>query len=198
MVAVQLMPFVCDHQDQVQPCLAVHQLSAVSPEQVLKNQTIISDHNTSVSEGLNLGEAGRIWRELAASEMRIGLMDRLRKLKVGLNDVEHFRLGIIYTSKTMTEEDLKLGKGEEIVETAMKFKRQDEVRNRRKLMKMKVKMRKVIERKLGERSRQCKKILSNLNQKALTVKKELSRKYETTRLNYFNVITLCSMLCYVS
>ena len=86
-----------DHQDPDLLGQAVHQLGAKCSEQVLLN-TDISDINTSVSEGLNLGEAGRIWRELAASEMRISLMDRLQKLQVGLNDVESFRLGIIFNS----------------------------------------------------------------------------------------------------
>ena len=166
-----------DHQDPVLPTHAEHQHRAISSEQVLNFKTI-SDTNTSVHEGLNLGEAGRIWRELAASEMRISLMDRLQKHKVGLNDVENFRLGVIFSSKTMTEEDLKLGKGREIVKTAMKFKRQDEVRNRRKLLKLKVKTRKKIVEKLGARSNQCRKILSNLNQKAMIVKRDLKEKYE--------------------
>ena len=51
---------------------------------------------TSANEGLSLGEMEGVWKELTASEMRLRMMDRLLKAKVGFNDVELFNLGLVY------------------------------------------------------------------------------------------------------
>ena len=57
---------------------------------------------TSGIEGYSLGEMRKIWVDLASSEMRLNMMEKLEQYKVGFNDVENFNLGLIYNSKTMT------------------------------------------------------------------------------------------------
>ena len=41
---------------------------------------------TSAIEGKSLGELENIWQEVAASEERLKMMDKLAELKVGFND----------------------------------------------------------------------------------------------------------------
>ena len=47
---------------------------------------------TSAIEGKSLGEIEKTWQDLAASEMRLKMMDSLIKYKVGFNEVEYFNL----------------------------------------------------------------------------------------------------------
>ena len=51
---------------------------------------------TSGSEGYSLGELEKLWTNLAASEARINMMDKLATYKVGFNDVENFNLGTYF------------------------------------------------------------------------------------------------------
>ena len=93
---------------------------------------------TSAIEGSSLGEMERTWRDLAASEMRLNMMDSLKKYKVGFNDVEYFNLGLKYNSKTLEEDNCD----KKVVEAAMQFKKRDEVKHMKKLLREKLKIRK--------------------------------------------------------
>ena len=107
---------------------------------------------TSAIEGISLGEMEVIWRELTASEMRLKMMGRLQKLKVGFNDVENFNLGLVYNSKTINYDNYTERDDRKIVEVAMRFKHKDEVRNRKRLVREKLKIRKRIKEEIGERT----------------------------------------------
>ena len=130
---------------------------------------------TSAIEGLDLGEMERVWQELAASEMRLQLMDNLEKHKVGLNDVEYFNLGLKFNAKT---EKSRINDDRRVVEAAMGFKRRDEVRNRRNLVKNKLELRKIMERKLGKKSNAQRRLAKHLNDMVKRKKEELSKKYD--------------------
>ena len=112
--------------------------------------------NTSAIEGINLGEMEKAWKNLAASEMRLQMMDTLMRYKVGFNDIEYFNLGLVFNSKTV-ECCNKVDK--EVVEAAMKFKRKDESKNRKNLVREKLRIRKKIEKDLGKRSRAERKLV---------------------------------------
>ena len=99
-----------------------------------KNQHSTSS-NTSVTEGFNLGEVEKVWRELATSVMRINMMEKLQQYKVGFNDVEYFNLGLHFNAK-MTNYDDKIDK--KIVEEVMKYKRKDEIKYRKKMIREKL------------------------------------------------------------
>ena len=105
-------------------------------------------------------------------------MDRLLKLKVGFNDVESFNLGLIYNSKTINFENYTDVDDKKVVETAMKFKYKDEVRNRKKLVREKLKMRKMINGELGERTADGRRMLRHLHGVAEKKREELREKYE--------------------
>ena len=100
---------------------------------------------TSAIEGTCLEELEKVWRELTASEMRLNMMNKLQKIRVGFNDIENFNLGLIYNSKTLNHENYIDKDDKKVVEAAMNFKRKDEIRNRMKLIGEKIKMRKKIE-----------------------------------------------------
>ena len=53
---------------------------------------------TSAMEGHSLGELEKVWEDLAASEARIRMMDKLAAFKVGFNDVENFNLGLRFNA----------------------------------------------------------------------------------------------------
>ena len=61
--------------------------------------TFNHSNSTSTSEGHNLGEVEYVWKELAASEMRLNLMENLQHYQVGFNDVEFFNLGLHFNEK---------------------------------------------------------------------------------------------------
>ena len=65
-----------------------------------------------------------------------------------------------------------------VVESAMRFKYKDEVRNRKKLVTEKLKMRKKINGELGERSNSGRRMLRHLHGVAEKKKEELREKYE--------------------
>ena len=132
---------------------------------------------TSAIEGHSLGELEKTWEDLAASEARIRMMDKLAAFKVGFNDVENFNLGLIFNSKTINNDEHREGGGKKVVEVAMKFKRKDEIRNRKRLIKEKIKLRRKIETELKLTNNKKKKMMTHLNKIAENKKSELEEKY---------------------
>ena len=55
--------------------------------------------NTSI-EGKELGELKKLWRDIAASEVRLKMMSDLKQLKLGFNEIEQFSLGQQYDFKS--------------------------------------------------------------------------------------------------
>ena len=104
----------------------------------------------------------------------MNMMDSLKKYKVGFNDVEYFNLGLKYNSKTLEEDNCD----KKVVEAAMQFKKKDEVKYMKKLLREKLKMRKKMETELGRRSNKYRRLVKHLNEVAREKKSELSLKYE--------------------
>ena len=133
---------------------------------------------TSASEGKSLGELEGIWQDLAASEARINMMDKLITYKVGFNDVENFNLGLIFNSKMVNIENEMEKNDKMVVEAAMKFKRRDEILNRKRLIREKLRIRKRIETETNTTINQKKRLLKHLKLMADVRKKEMEEKYE--------------------
>ena len=76
---------------------------------------------TSGSEGQSLRKLEKLYEDLAASEARINMMDKLATYKVGFNNVENFNLGRIFNSKTLNNDELgeRERDDKKVVETAM-------------------------------------------------------------------------------
>ena len=120
----------------------------------------------------------KIWEELAASETRLKMMDKLAHFKVGFNDVENFNMGLVYNSKTLNYDNYAGIDDRRVIEVAMNFKRKDEIRNRRRWIGEKIKIRKKIETELMNNTNQKKKLTKYLNQKSILKKRELGEKYD--------------------
>ena len=138
------------------------------------NSNQIYSSKTSANEGHNLGEVEKIWKEIAASEMRINLMENLQHYKVGFNDVEFFNLGVHYNAK-MTNCHDKVDK--KIVEEVMKFKKKDEIKYMKKMLREKMKIRKKMEEELGRKNNEYRRLMKHLNEVARKKKAELRDKY---------------------
>ena len=118
----------------------------------------------------------KVWEDLAASEARIKMMNKLANFKVGFNDVENFNLGLIFNSKTINDEHRDRN-DRKVVEVAMKFKRKDEIRNRKLLINQKLKLRRKIETELGMTTTRKKRMMTHLNMIAERKKVEMEEKY---------------------
>ena len=141
--------------------------------------------NTSIStsgiEGLSLKELEKIWQDLTNSEMRLKMMEILKLHKVGFNDVENFNLGLVFNSKTLTYDNYTEKDDKKVVEAAMNFKRKDEIRLRRKLLREKIMARKKIDKEHGKRSNKERKLIKYLNERAELKRKELKESMRQTR-----------------
>ena len=177
----QLLP-IPDHQG---PPLNHQPVHLAIPEARGKLRTNCSKNQYSVrtsykDEGESLGEMERVWNEVAKSEMRISLMDSLKEIKVGFNDIEYFNLGLQYNFKSdlHTEIDRDKGRDTTVIEAAMKLKRKDEIKYRRIMMRKKMKMRKEQEEILGKKSNKHRKMMSRLAEMVEETKKNLREKYD--------------------
>ena len=137
-------------------------------------------HLTSGIEGLSLGDMEKTWQDTTASEMRISLMDNLNKYQMGFNDIEQFDLGLLYNCKAIVDKDgAGGGKGRNVVRAAMEYKRHDEIKNRKNLIRRKIWMKRRAEDKLGgEKSNKYRKLIKHLNETANKTRQELRTKYE--------------------
>ena len=142
-----------------------------------KTQHLITSLKTSDIEGISLEKLEKTWKDLAASESRIKMMDSLQKIKVGFNDVEYFNLGLIYNAKTINCNNYGEKEDRKVVETAMKFKRKDEIKNRKRIVKEKLEISRKIDRSLEMTNNMKKKIMKHLNMTFVEKKKELDEKY---------------------
>ena len=133
---------------------------------------------TSAIEGKSLRELENIWKEVAASEARIKLMNKLAEIKVGFNNIESFNIGLKFTSKMTKEDDNDIGKDDrKVVGAAMDFKRRDEIKNRKRWINEKLRVRRGIERNTELGTNLRRRLLRHLNMKAMKWKTELDKKY---------------------
>ena len=82
---------------------------------------------TSKIEGEDLSEMTRIWKDTAASEMRMNLLTTLKGKKLGLNEIENFSLGLRYNFKSDKMKEMKDKPLENVIQTAMATKMKDEI-----------------------------------------------------------------------
>ena len=55
---------------------------------------------TSKIEGEDLGEMKKVWRETAASEVRLTLLSEMKGKNLGFNEVEKYSIGLGYNFKS--------------------------------------------------------------------------------------------------
>ena len=90
-----------------------------------------------------------------------------------------FNLGIVYNSKSINDiEGANRGDNRKIVEVAMEYKRIDEIKNKKKLLKEKIRMRKTAIEILGEKCNKYKRLMKHLNTITKHLRRELRTKYD--------------------
>ena len=85
--------------------------------------------------GLELGEEEKLWKEVASSETRLGLMKTMIKEQLAFADLEEFGKEFSNKLKTLTFKDKKLYS--KVSKPAMEAKLIDEQITRRDLMRIK-------------------------------------------------------------
>ena len=126
--------------------------------------------------GPELREEVKVWKELATSEARLGLMRKMINEQLAFADLQSF--GIEFTNKLKSIKLKNKTLYRKVSGTAMKVKLADEQELRRELMKLKVKMKKDLAEKLnGERTRGYRKTISDLNKIARDEKNKVTEKY---------------------
>ena len=78
----------------------------------MTDQSLANKHISDITskiEGENLGEMRKIWRDIAASEMRLTMMSRLKGKNIGFNEVENFSLGMKYNFKSEKLKEIHRG-----------------------------------------------------------------------------------------
>ena len=90
------------HQDQhhTEPHTAMPPPGMPNSTMHSKIQTIINSSDITSIEGKDLGELKKLWKDIAASEVRLKLMSELKRKKIGFNEIEQFSLGLQYDFKS--------------------------------------------------------------------------------------------------
>ena len=130
-------------------------------------------------EGQDLSATSKIWEDLAVTEMRLQLMSRLMKIKVGLADIEEFNLGLKGNLRNPQNEKLTEMQDRKIVKASMEVKMRDEQIVKKKLMKTREQARTRVAKILGKNSKRYRTTIRAFRDAALA--KKLSTEKSTTR-----------------
>lgn len=130
-------------------------------------------------EGQDLSAELEIWEELAMTEMRLQLMSTLIKIKVGLGDVEEFKLGLRGGLKNPENQGLTLLQEKKVVTAAMEVKMRDEQVTKSKLMKIREDARRELAKKLGKNSKTYRSKIRKLRAAALAKKEDHRRTHQS-------------------
>ena len=128
-------------------------------------QTNYSDF-TSKIEGSELGEMRQIWKETAASEMRLNLMVELKGKKLGFNEIENFSLGLKYNFKSEKLKEKSEKPVEKVILAAMNIKIQDEKHHHRELKRYREIKKKRLQEKHHPQTHVYKSIIRHLRSEA--------------------------------
>ena len=103
-------------------------MAPISPK-----QTKFSDITSKYLEGKDLSEMEKLWKDIAASEVRIKLMSEIMKKQVGFNDIENFSLGLEYNLKSDKLKGEYTKPTKPIIQAAMGLKIRDEGHHQKEL-----------------------------------------------------------------
>ena len=133
---------------------------------------------TSTAEGKDLGLMVKAWQNLAASECRIELMNKLKILNLGLADVEEFNLGLKVNFRSEKSRN-KLERGEnKFVKAAMDSKFEDELTKNSEYTRERNRMRRELAGRLGKNSRTYNRVIKNLISAARAEKEDYKKRYK--------------------
>ena len=119
-----------------------------------------------------------IWEDLAVTEMRLQLMSRLIKIKVGFGDIEEFNLGLRGNLKNQQSSKISEMQDQKVVKVAMEVKMRDEQVGKKKLMKKREEARTELGKMLGKNSKTYRSTIRKLRDAALEKKEEYRERYD--------------------
>ena len=129
-------------------------------------------------EGQDLSAESEIWTELAVTEMRLELMSKLMKIKVGFADIEEFNLGLKGNLKNPQNPKIKELQESKVVRASMEVKMRDEQIEKRKKMKSREDARRRLGKMLGKNSNKYRSRIKRLRKEALEKKAEYRKWYD--------------------
>ena len=118
----------------------------------------------------------QLWRDTAASEMRLTMMSGLKGKNIGFNEVENFSLGLKYNFKSEKMKDLRDKPTEKVIETVMATKMRDEIHHYYELKRKREVKKKRLGEKFHPKTKTYKKIINHLREEAAEVKRILGEK----------------------
>ena len=142
-----------------------------------------SDITSKYIEGKDLSEMEKLWKDIAASEVRIKLMSDLMKKQVGFNDIENFSLGLEYNLKSDKLKGEQSKPTEPVVQAAMKLKIRDENYHQKELKRLREGKKKWLGTKHHPNTLAYKKTIKYLREQAEEVKRTQNMKYKQKKEN---------------
>ena len=137
---------------------------------------ILHSEITSKVDGQSLGEMLQVWKDIAASEVRINTLEALKTKKIGLREIEQYSLGLRYGFRSRKMQNGSSKPVEGVVEASMMIKIKDEKQNRRELEERREDMKRWLAKKYHTNNKNYKKIIQYLRQEASTEKTNLEDK----------------------
>ena len=128
-------------------------------------------------EGQDLSVTKKIWEDIAATEMRLKLMNDLLKVNVGLADVEEFNLDLKGNLKNLLSDKSDEVVNMKLIRAAMSVKIKDEQKTKGKLVKARNKARSELMKKLGPNSKRYRTVIRDFRKSAREIKIPLQKIY---------------------
>ena len=121
----------------------------------------------------------QVWRDTAASEMRMNLITDLKGKNLGFNEIENFSLGLRYNFKSEKMQELKDKPLKSVIQAAMATKMQDEIHFYYELRKKREIQKKRLAKKYHPNTKTYKKIINYLREQAAEMKRIQGEKYRS-------------------
>ena len=119
----------------------------------------------------------KVWQDAAHSEQLAELLSDLRRIGIGVNEVEQFNLGLKMNFKSDRMKNGCEAEERKVVKVAMDLKIRDENFRRQELQREKNKLRRELAMKLGNNSRPFRRVMKYLNGEANKTKNVNMEKY---------------------
>ena len=119
----------------------------------------------------------KVWSDIAVSEVKMRMMQELRTLNVGFNEVEEFNLGLMYNCKSQKMKDERNNPTKKVIKAAMEIKLNDERLFNKELCNERNKWRRKMAIMIGNNTKPYRKLMNHLNNEATKEREKHEAKY---------------------
>ena len=119
----------------------------------------------------------KVWSDIAVSEVKMRMMQELRTLNVGFNEVEEFNLGLMYNCKSQKMKDSRNNPTKKVIKAAMEIKLNDERLFNKELCNERNKWRRKMAIMIGNNTKPYRKLMNHLNNEATKEREKHEAKY---------------------